>query len=60
MRLGSGSSPPTIEVERVHIGLPSIEEITVYSDGIIVGSSSSPGAKIRDLMGSVRVRLPLG
>ncbi len=44
----------------MYVALPSIEEATVYSDGIIVGRSSSPGAKIRDSAWSVRVRLPLG
>jgi len=60
VRLGSGSSPPSVEVDRMGVALPSIDEATVYSDGIIVGRSSSPGAKIRDGAWSVRVRLPLG
>lgn len=60
VRLGSGSAPPTLEVEGMRLALASVEEITVYSDGMIVARTSSPGAKIRDSVWSVRVRLPLG
>jgi len=60
VRLASGSALPTLEVEGMRLALPSVEEITVYSEGMIVARSSGPGAKIRDSVWSVRVRLPLG